>query len=278
VAVFGGHESSVSSDQCCTDHLEQQLFPTKSWGKHYLASKSFTRGFERDYWRILAMEDGTTVTFNPPTIEPQHILNRGQWFEISTSQDFEINANKPVTVAQILASSHEVTSVPLGSACNSDFDCDYQSGYTCLTIDLMGNTACYPPFCFGETDTSCPSGHSCTCFGLDCACFPIGDPAMILAPPVEQFRKDYVFLSPDAYLYDYVNIVAPTGTIVTMDGVNLPTGNFKPIGNTGYTVARQLVSDGVHTIVANNPVGVVAYGYDRDVSYGYTAGMNLNDL
>ena len=101
---------------------------------------------------------------------------------------------------------------------------------------------------------------------------------MILAPPVEQFRKDYVFLSPDAYLYDYVNIVAPTGTIVTMDGVNLPAGNFKPIGNTGYTVARQLVSDGVHTIVANNPVGVVAYGYDKDVSYGYTAGMNLNDL
>ncbi|MBD90981.1 MAG: hypothetical protein CL940_11630 [Deltaproteobacteria bacterium] len=278
VAVFGGHESSVSSDQCCTDHLEQQLFPTKSWGKRYMATKSYTRGFERDYWRILAMEDGTTVSFNPPTIEPQQVINRGQWFEIATTEDFEIIGDKPITVAQVLASSHEVTSVPLGTACTSDFDCDYQSGYTCLTIDLMGNTACYPPFCFGETDPSCPTGHSCTCFGLDCACFPIGDPAMILAPPVEQFRKDYVFLSPDAYLYDYVNIIAPSGTVVTMDGVNLPAVNFKPIANTGYSVARQLVSDGVHTIVANNPVGVVAYGYDKDVSYGYTAGMNLNDL
>ena len=101
---------------------------------------------------------------------------------------------------------------------------------------------------------------------------------MILTPPVEQFRKDYVFLSPNAYIYDYVNIVAPTGPVVPMDGVALPAANFKAIGNTGYAVARQMVADGVHSIVANNPVGVVAYGYDKDVSYGYTAGMNLNDL
>jgi hypothetical protein len=278
VAVFGGHESSVSSDQCCTDHLEQQLFPTKSWGKHYLATKSYPRGSEKDYWRILATEDQTTVTFNPPSIEGMHIISRGQWFEISTTQDFEIIADKPITVAQVLASSHEVSTVPLGTPCNFDSECDVQTGYSCLPIDLMGNMACYPPFCFGPTDNSCPSGHSCTCYGLDCACYPVGDPAMILAPPVEQFRKDYVFLSPDAYLLDYVNIIAPAGTSVTLDGVTLPSANFKTIGNTGYGVARHMVSDGVHTIVATNPVGVTAYGYDKDVSYGYTAGLNLNDL
>jgi hypothetical protein len=278
IAVFGGHESSSSSDLCCTDHLEQQLFPTKSWGKQYLATKSYPRGVEQDYWRILAMEDQTTITFNPPSIESMHIIGRGQWFEISTTQDFEIIADKPITVAQVLASSAEITTAPMGMPCSFDSECDVQAGYSCLTIDLVGNTACHPAFCFGPTDSSCPGGHSCTCYGLNCACYPVGDPAMILTPPVEQFRKDYVFLSPDAYLLDFVNIIAPIGTAVTLDGVTLPSANFKAIGATGFGVARHMVSDGVHTIVATNPVGVIAYGYDKDVSYGYTAGLNLNDL
>ena len=34
VAVFGGHEAAVGDQQCCADHLEQQLFPVSTWGKN----------------------------------------------------------------------------------------------------------------------------------------------------------------------------------------------------------------------------------------------------
>ena len=63
VAVFGGHEAAVG-DQQCADHLEQQLFPVSTWGKNYVASKSKTRGIERDYWRFVASENGTSITLN----------------------------------------------------------------------------------------------------------------------------------------------------------------------------------------------------------------------
>ena len=44
---------------------------------------------------------------------------------------------------------------------------------------------------------------------------------------------------------------------------------------TPWKVARLPVSDGVHRVDADLPVSVIAYGYDRDVSYGYAAGLNL---
>ena len=106
----------------------------------------------------------------------------------------------------------------------------------------------------------------------------MGDPALILAAPVEQYRDEYVFLSPNKYLEDYINIIAPVGAQVTLDGGNISAANFTTIGGTGYMVARLKVADGVHTIKSDQKVSVIAYGYDDDVSYGYTAGLNLQDL
>jgi len=106
----------------------------------------------------------------------------------------------------------------------------------------------------------------------------IGDPAFLLAVPVEQFRADYVFLTPDRYALDYVNIVAPRGATVELDGALLPGGEFEPFGTQEYVVARLAVADGVHRLRASAPVGVAAYGYDRWVSYGYPAGLNLTAL
>jgi hypothetical protein len=37
---------------------------------------------------------------------------------------------------------------------------------------------------------------------------PGGDPALIMVPPVEQWRSDYVFLTPNKYAFDFVQIVA----------------------------------------------------------------------
>ena len=105
-----------------------------------------------------------------------------------------------------------------------------------------------------------------------------GDPAFILAVPVEQFREDYVFLTPDKYAFNYVNIIAPRGTEVQFDGRLLEQAEFVVFGRGDYHVARFPVADGVHTVLASAPVSVIVYGYDRYVSYGYPAGLNLTEL
>ncbi len=88
---------------CCADHLEQQLYPVHVWRSHYIATKSFDRGLENDYWRILAKEDDTKVE----TVPPQAViptLNAGEWFEFGSREHFEILSDKPVLVGQFLAS------------------------------------------------------------------------------------------------------------------------------------------------------------------------------
>jgi len=273
VAVFSGHEAALSSTTCCADHLEHQMFPVSTWGNSYIATKSKTRQAESDYWRIIAAQDGTTVSF-APAVSPPRQLRRGEWFEFATTQDFVITADKPISVAQTLASSGEVVVPAAYSDCTLTNSCAV--GYTCETYDFFtGDAACFPPSCF-PGGAACPTGHVCTTYddGTS-ACTAVGDPTLIMLPPIKQFRKDYVFLSPNKYAQDYINIIAPSDASVTLDGTLVPAGNFTAIAGSNWKVARVSVADGTHKVIANQPISVIAYGYDRDVSYGYAAGLNL---
>ncbi len=276
VAVFSGHEAAVTSDRCCADHLEQQLFPLNTWGKTYIAAKSFPRGKEKDYWRIVASVDGTVVTFEPASVSGPKTLNRGEYFELATTADFRITATEPIMVGQILASSQEIVEPDPSLPCASNAQCP--TGYECgMASDFTQR--CFAPLCNGA-GSSCPSGHVCAYYASAAlwSCSPVGDPALILAAPIEQFRTEYVFLSPNKYLQDFVNIIAPSDAFVTLDGLAIPGGNWVAIPGTGYKVARLKVADGIHRVLADKEVGVIAYGYDKDVSYGYAAGLNLSDL
>ncbi|MBI3072187.1 MAG: IgGFc-binding protein [Deltaproteobacteria bacterium] len=105
----------------------------------------------------------------------------------------------------------------------------------------------------------------------------IGDPTMITAVPVEQFRKNYIFLAPDSYKFDFVNVVAPVGAVITLDGQPLSVA-LVPFGTGRYAAARIPIADGTHRIDSDKPVGVIVYGWDRYVSYGYPGGLSLEDL
>ncbi len=50
---------------------------------------------------------------------------------------------------------------------------------------------------------------------------PGGDPSLIILPPIEQFRPDYVFLTPDKYAFDFISVVAPRPSVVRLDDVTL---------------------------------------------------------
>jgi len=278
IGVFSGHEAAISGSVCCADHLEQQMFPVRTWGTTYVAAKSRARFQESDYWRIVAAEADTVVTFNPAVSGPR-TLGRGQHIEIVTDQDFVITATKPVMVGQILASSSEVVNPPAYRNCTADFSCATQYQCSLVGDGIFDDThLCLPPSCAGP-GAACMQGHVCTCFSsLNCSCTAVGDPTLILIPPVGQFRDDYVFLTPDKYAENYISVVAPQGATVTLDGQPVSASSFSTIMASSWRVARIPVGHGVHSITASEPVGVTVYGYDRDVSYGYPAGLNLTDL
>lgn len=106
----------------------------------------------------------------------------------------------------------------------------------------------------------------------------IGDPAYILGVPIEQYRRVYSFLVPSKYENNYITIVAPTGTKVLLDGKELALDLFKSFGSGKYTYAWIELSEGRHSLDAEQPVGAFLYGFDRAVAYGYPAGLDLKAL
>ncbi|MFH2010663.1 MAG: hypothetical protein ABI333_28940 [bacterium] len=105
-----------------------------------------------------------------------------------------------------------------------------------------------------------------------------GDPAMATAVPTRQYRTSYLFHGPTNYEANYVNITAPAGAVVNLDGA--PVSGFTPIGGTGYDVARVQLPNtggGNHNITSQELVGISVYGYGQYTSYWYPGGMNLID-
>ena len=135
---------------------------------------------------------------------------------------------------------------------------------------------------------------------------PGGDPSLVVVPPIEQFRADYVFLTPDKYAFDFVTIVAPVGATVFLDEVELdgtvcevaPTDgltdeeregpvtlvtyrcqlSFATVDPDTGDVTEGVQNDGVHRVIATDEVGVFVFGFDAFVSYAYAAGTELRGI
>jgi len=102
-----------------------------------------------------------------------------------------------------------------------------------------------------------------------------GDPAMLVVIPEEQFIDDYIFLTPANYVQDYITVVATTGTTVILDGEEVEDSLWVDFPSGDAMRARVPVNAGVHHLTADKNVGVVAYGFDRAVSYAYPGGAAL---
>jgi len=108
-----------------------------------------------------------------------------------------------------------------------------------------------------------------------------GDPAMTLAVPVEQFRTEYLFHAPTNYESNYVDVTAPVGATVMLDGAPIA---FAPIGTSGYSLSRVYPlgagpnNDGNHSIQGNMAFGITVYGYGQYTSYWYPGGLDLNTI
>lgn len=138
---------------------------------------------------------------------------------------------------------------------------------------------------------------------------PGGDPSITYVSPIEQWRADYVLLTPDKYNFDFLVISAPSDAHVYLDGLLLdatvcdvapgdgltadergsPTPPYLayrcqlsfPIVDTTQNppvVLPGKQNDGAHHVQADEPVGVEVYGFDSFVSYAYAGGTDLREI
>jgi len=103
------------------------------------------------------------------------------------------------------------------------------------------------------------------------------DPAMLIAVPTAQFRKNYLFYAQTGWQANYVDILAPAGANVMVDGMGV--ANFVPIGATGFSLAHVKLSnggDGSHSVTGDQGVGISVYGVVSYGSYWYPGGLDLD--
>jgi hypothetical protein len=106
-----------------------------------------------------------------------------------------------------------------------------------------------------------------------------GDPDETMAVAVKQYRTDYVFLAPTDYPNNYVVVIAPNGTPVTLDGK--VTSVAPTAVGSGFGILRLKLDNtgtGAHTLQATNPVGIQVMGYGSYTSYTYPGGLDLQHI
>ena len=82
----------------------------------------------------------------------------------------------------------------------------------------------------------------------------LGDPTLLLVPPVEQFLDRYTLAAPlTGFDVNYLNVVAPESAVgaITLDGAAIPAAQFTPIGTSGYVGAQLPVSPGTHRLATS---------------------------
>ncbi|MFH0902702.1 MAG: IgGFc-binding protein [Pseudomonadota bacterium] len=265
--VFTGSEASDSprfesflDRRCCADHMEQQLFPESALGTRFIAVKTPLRSVyveeagwdvavafnEPEYWRVLATREDTSITTNLPPPGNVFFLQRGDSVIFKTVRDFVVQASRPISLGQF-PGGQQTTGIP----------------------------------------STLPGGQRP----------PGGDPSFILIPPIEQWRDHYLFLVPNKYAFDFLLIAAPTDAEITYDNLPLEAVlecEYELVGELAegeveveYQAIRcplsapspagpGLQDDGVHTLDSNRPIGLVVWGFDSYVSYGYPGGTNVD--
>ncbi len=108
----------------------------------------------------------------------------------------------------------------------------------------------------------------------------IGDPALMAMPVIDQFQYRYSYVVPSSFPSNFINVVAPAGTKLNLDGVII-SPNWITAGTVNgvlYKAATIATSAGVHNISADKKMGLVTTGFGSVASYGYMGGSGLQPI
>lgn len=249
VAVFSGHECTFyPQEPAACDHLEEQLFPTDTWGQEFtvvppvLRTTSPATATEATYWKFVADRPDTRISLSVPfsALSPvapgfegvpncgTHldgdrtiVLGAGEHCEFGTRRAFHASADAPIAVMGVIS---------------------------------------------GQNTT----GFSINAFGQHA-----GDPAIFLVPPERQYRNDYAFLAPTTYFNDYLTVVTTATATVTLDGATIDMSDATAIAGSTHVFKHIVIEDGPHSLQSSAPAGILVFAFDDFVSYAFTGGLNL---
>ncbi len=106
IAVWGGHNCTfIPFQHSACDHIEEMLFPLETWGKRFMVglTRQVNPGStETNVIRILASENNTHITFNPPSVANSTVLNMGEFLEFMPlpNTHFEVQATGPIMIGK----------------------------------------------------------------------------------------------------------------------------------------------------------------------------------
>lgn len=275
VTVFVGSEASdvpgftdLSTRQCCADHLEEQLFPDDTLGLGFVVAHMPSRT------RALAQSAAPGVSLGvAEAVESERV----RILAIAEGETHVQTSLAGTDGSFVLSHLQDRILV-------ADADFAISSDRPIAVLQALPS----------QGVTGIPRGY------------PGGDPAIVMVPPREQYREEYIFLTPDKYAFDFVAIVAELDADVLLDGASVVTDPRCTAGealslpgeivNVWHRVYRCQLSfpevargekievlpgtqdDGVHRLVSNRPAGLIVYGFDSFVSYAYAGGLDLDVL
>ena len=277
IVVYTGSEASdapffteLAERACCADHLESQVTPLRAVGKSYVLGRMPNRA------RAIAAAGGAAAPFVEPEL-------------------FRI-------VATVPGPTTVTTSLP---APWDSFALDGVGEHVTIPALTDFTLTASSPVLVAQVQVSQEAAGISIRNGL-----PGGDPNLVLVPPTEQWRNDYVLLTPDKYAFDFLVIAAPFGATVYVDGLPIDGQVCEVAPGDGldektrgakdppFVVYRCQLSfpvidplklppenvqlgkqnDGVHRVQSDYGIGVLVYGFDYRVSYAYAGGTELIDL
>ncbi|MFD2871297.1 PKD domain-containing protein [Mucilaginibacter ximonensis] len=243
IAVFSGStrmaiycQSNVKSPS--SDNLFQQVYPTSTWGKNYIAVPLRSRFY--DVYRIVLSDPNTNVTLNGTTLNPASLVN-GLYYQFQSTQVNVISADKPVQVVQYSPTQSQRIDCTSSTGDIGDPEMIYLSpieqGLTHVTLYATG----YYKIINSYINVVIPTA-AVQSFKLDGV----------------NYASSFVPLS-NTSPYSFAQISVSSGP--------------QAISNSGASV-----TSGTHTLDASVPFNAVVYGFGNTESYGYAAGTNLADL
>ncbi|MCA9621393.1 MAG: IgGFc-binding protein, partial [Myxococcales bacterium] len=108
-----------------------------------------------------------------------------------------------------------------------------------------------------------------------------GDPSLTVLPPVEQYRTEYVILTPGGWTENWVVIAMEATAQVTLDGASVGScivGDPVNLDGVDYAVRRCQVNEGAHALSGDKPFGITAYGYGSAGSYAFAGGADVKKI
>ncbi len=109
----------------------------------------------------------------------------------------------------------------------------------------------------------------------------VGDPSLTVFPPVEQFRTEYVILTPPSWTQNWVVIATEQGNTIKLDGndtTGCKTESAGTVLGASYESRVCSLAVGVHRLSGSKPFGIVAYGYGSAGSYAFAGGADVKPI